>query len=351
MIAANEEGPSPAGWEPSVRWPGFRGSSRSCAARPRTLLVASTGGHLAELVRLESAIETIGEPLWVTFPSEQSRSLLRGREVVYVRDTAPRDVANVVRNLPAARTLLRQHDVCEVISTGSAVALSFLPLARARGASCHYIESAARTVGPSLTGRTLQRLGGIQLYTQHPAWVGGGWELGPSVFDAFAPGPTSAATPKPLSVFVTLGTLPFRFERLVDAVRSAIRPDWKVTWQVGENSYPELPGRVVGLVGSQEFSELCASADVVIGHAGVGTALSALDSGRHPLLVARRRSDGEHIDDHQRFIAERLSAAGVATALEPAALDTDAIERAAQCSVVEQIAGTRIRLSSSPVHA
>ncbi|RYG86062.1 MAG: hypothetical protein EON59_10845, partial [Alphaproteobacteria bacterium] len=74
---------------------------------PRTLLVAATGGHLMQLTRLVRRIELAGRPLWVTFDAPQSRSLLEGQEVHYVRFTAPRDYLNVLRNVGQARSLFR----------------------------------------------------------------------------------------------------------------------------------------------------------------------------------------------------------------------------------------------------
>ena len=59
-------------------------------------------------------------------------------------------------------------DIDTVVSTGSGIALSYMPLARARGIPCHYMESAARSDGPSRTGRILCRVHGVHLYTQYP---------------------------------------------------------------------------------------------------------------------------------------------------------------------------------------
>ena len=133
----------------------------------RNLLVASTGGHLAELHRLRPRI--LGEDeeaVWVTPDSDQSRSLLRGESVVHVRDVPPRAYAAVLANSLSAVRIVRGSGAERVISTGAGIALSFLPLARALGLSCHYIESAARITGPSTTGRLLRASGTAHLYTQ-----------------------------------------------------------------------------------------------------------------------------------------------------------------------------------------
>ena len=47
-------------------------------------------------------------------------------------------------------------------------------------------------------------------------------------------------------------------------------------------------------------------ADVVIAHAGTGTALTSLRMGKRPILVPRDSSHGQHIDDHQFQTAKLL---------------------------------------------
>jgi UDP-N-acetylglucosamine--N-acetylmuramyl-(pentapeptide) pyrophosphoryl-undecaprenol N-acetylglucosamine transferase len=121
-----------------------------------TLLVAAIGGHLTELIDIATRLpddEDHNQRFWVTHDHPQSRSLLADETVTYIPDIGSKDVPGVLRNLPVARRLLQQHRPTRVISTGSAIALSFLPYLAARGVSSHYIESATRLAGPSLSGR------------------------------------------------------------------------------------------------------------------------------------------------------------------------------------------------------
>src|SRR5204862_5748701 len=110
-----------------------------------TLLVASSGGHLTQLHHLRPRFEGIDRALWVTFDTPQSRALLAGEDVLFVDHTGSRDYRHVMTNGLHARKVLREREVSAVVSTGAAIALSYLPLARARGISCHYIESATRS--------------------------------------------------------------------------------------------------------------------------------------------------------------------------------------------------------------
>jgi UDP-N-acetylglucosamine transferase subunit ALG13 len=56
------------------------------------------------------------------------------------------------------------------------------------------------------------------------------------------------------------------------------------------------------------MQELMSEASLVITHAGVATIVDALRAGQRPLVMARRRHLGEHVDDHQLQIVEALAA-------------------------------------------
>ena len=88
------------------------------------------------------------------------------------------------------------------------MALPFFALARARRLTCHYIESAARSDGPSATGRMMGRIPGVFLYTQYPHWAGARWNYRGSVFDSFAAdGPASGGSGNPQSGGRDIGDL------------------------------------------------------------------------------------------------------------------------------------------------
>ena len=287
----------------------------------RTLLVAATGGHLSQLVRLEPRLGLTGEPTWVTFDTPQSRELLAGREVVHARYTRPRDYASVARNVPLAVRLLRSHE--RVVSTGSGIALSFLPQAALMRREAHYVESAARATGPSVTGRALARVPGVRLYTQYPGWADGRWRYAGSVFDAYEHAPAPAPTGRPLRVALSVGTL-FPFPRLADALRAALPDGAEVLlWQAGEDA----------TVPPAELRAAFRAADAVVVHSGVGAALEALDAGRRPLLVPRLERHGEHVDDHQLQVAGELERRGLAVVRQPEELTHGALLEAASGGV------------------
>jgi UDP-N-acetylglucosamine--N-acetylmuramyl-(pentapeptide) pyrophosphoryl-undecaprenol N-acetylglucosamine transferase len=284
-----------------------------------TLLVASTGGHLKELHHLYKRLSGVEGPFrWVTFDTPQSRSLLDGETVDFAPFVGGRDPVNVMRNLSDARAILRTYGIDTVVSTGSAVALPYFALARVRRLRCHYIESAARSDGPSMTGRLISRIPGVYLYTQYPVWAGKGWAYRGSVFDTFE---RAASVYEPLSqlrrIVVTLGTYRgYGFPRLIERLIKILPPETEVLWQTGDTDTSGFGISGHYAIPEQDLTQAMREADVVVSHAGVGTALAALEVGKCPLLVPRRLSSGEHVDDHQIQVARELGNRGLAVSVE-----------------------------------
>lgn len=296
--------------------------------RDVTLFAASTGGHLSQLIQLAPRIEPDpAKRVWATFDTPQSRSMLDGENVEFVSFMAPRQWRALLRNFLPTLRIFRQHRPSRVFSTGSGIALSFLPISRLFGAKSTYIESAARTDGPSATGKILAKLPGIKTYCQYTHWAAGAWEFGYSVFDDFAKddGRPAARVEHP-RIFVQVGTLDYPFERLIERVAAQLPVDAEVTWQLGATPAPaDLPGRHFGFAPAAELADAIEHATVVISHAGCGSALMSLNHGVRPVLVPRWSAEGEHIDDHQVEIASELSERGIATYSEVNEIDVQVL--------------------------
>lgn len=121
-------------------------------------------------------------------------------------------------------------------------------------------------------------------------------------------------------IFVTLGTHEQPFDRALDLVAALARRD-KVLVQHGATPpRPDLSG-----VEWSEYLDWAPltnrmhDADVVITHAGVGSAVTAIRAGKKPVLVPRLARYGEHVDDHQLQLAERLADFGLAVVCTPEA--------------------------------
>jgi len=295
-----------------------------------TLFLATTGGHLTELASLASRVGD-GRAVWVTHANEQSRSLLAGCDVEYVPYVGVRNLVDVLRCVPTAHRLWRRRGITRAISTGSGIALGYLPYLAARGVECHYVESAARVRGPSLTGRVLRWVPGVHVYAQYPAWAGGRWCYGGSEFDAYEPVAARREPGATVRVVVTVGTATeFPFRRLVEPLAALLAPDGplvgalgrpvQVLWQTGATPVADLGISAVPFVPAAELAAALAEADMVVCHAGSGSATSALEAGRRPLVVARRRFAGEAGDDHQAELAAELARRGLALVRDPARL-------------------------------
>ncbi|MPV36567.1 glycosyltransferase [Georgenia subflava] len=293
----------------------------------RTLLVASTGGHLEQLSRLRHRFEpATGLVEWATFDDAQARSLLAGEIVHHVPYIPPRGYAQVARAVPTAVRLLASGTFSTVISTGAGIALAFLPVARALGVSAHYVESAARADGPSLTGRLISRIPGINLYAQYQSWSDEDWAYTGSLFDGYRAVPNAAPPVRGRRVVVTLGTMRrygFRraVEHLVRVLPEVLEPDAEVLWQVGVADVSDLPINARVDVPAAELHEAITKADLVIAHAGIGSCLTALDAGRCPVVLPRRPELDEHVDNHQNMIARELDGRGLAISRAPEALE------------------------------
>ncbi len=309
-------------------------------ARGGTLLVASTGGHLEELFRLKDRLTpAVDDAEWVTFDTSQSRSLLADATVHHVRYVAPRAYAAAIATLVDAHRILRAHRYDRVVSTGAGVAIPLLTAARMRGIPCHYIESAARSEGPSFTGSLVSRLPGVRLYTQYQRWASRRWNYRGSLFDQFEVGSTtSGSAPEANRVVVTLGTMEtygFRraLERLVKLLPEVLAPDAEVLWQVGvtDASGLGIEGRVS--VPAHELRAAIDDADLVIAHSGVGSALTALEAGHSPVLLPRSHAHAEHVDDHQQLIGSELKSRGLAVCRDPDDLIADDLMQAMAATV------------------
>lgn len=297
----------------------------------RIAFVASTGGHLEQLTALSKSIEHDRDSVWVTFDTPQSRGLLAGRVVKHVRYIEPRDWKNALRSIPTLFSILRRNRFDAVVSTGAAIALPALLISRLKGIRAIYIESVSRVTGPSLTGRLVAKVPGIETYTQHKSWSSSRWRFDMSLFDEFASGPKPEIfdrnVDRPIRIFVTLGTIaPYRFDSLIDSVVEASKGvDCSIVWQVGCTDRPDLFGEVYEELSSDQFEKMMVDADVVVSHAGVGTCLRMLRLGIRPILVPRRSARNEHVDDHQTQIAQDLAERGLVDYVESRYLTKDVL--------------------------
>ena len=112
-------------------------------------------------------------------------------------------------------------------------------------------------------------------------------------------------------ILVTVGTdMPFdRMMKVVDRW-AAERGRQEVFAQIGEGGLEPRHIPFVNFFEPVEFKQRFASANLIIGHAGMGTILSALLHGKPILVMPKLARLGEHRNEHQTATAKRMMALG-----------------------------------------
>lgn len=121
------------------------------------MLVASTGGHLAQLLVLRPWWER-HQRTWVTFDKADARSRLAGEAVVHAFHPTTRNVPNALRNLRLAARVVRQVDPDVIVTSGAGLAVPFVAVGRALGIPSVYLEVFDRIESSTMTGRLCRPL-------------------------------------------------------------------------------------------------------------------------------------------------------------------------------------------------
>jgi UDP-N-acetylglucosamine--N-acetylmuramyl-(pentapeptide) pyrophosphoryl-undecaprenol N-acetylglucosamine transferase len=298
----------------------------------QTLMVAGAGGHLEELFLLRPRLVGISDTVtWVTADTPQSRGLLGDEDKIFIPKAMPHDVKATLSTTRRAFSVLKRGRWDQVVSTGSLPAVPFLTIGRAKGMACHFIESAARVNGPSLSARIIEKVPGVHRYGQFD-WGRQNWSYRGSVFDGFAP--SALPDGQVRRIVVTVGVNGYGFDRLIDAVLRSAPAGAEILWQTGSTDVVNRDIAAVSTMTTKDLFRAMKRADVVIAHAGVGSAIMAMQAGKCPVLVPRDRAHHEHVDDHQHEIAAILARAGLALTCDPPGLDVNLLSEAAQRRVV-----------------
>ena len=112
-------------------------------------------------------------------------------------------------------------------------------------------------------------------------------------------------------IFVTLGTCPFQFKRLVElADKYANNSGENVFIQTGYTKHKPKYCKYKNFMNKNEYIKLIKQAEVIIAHAGIGVSLDVLKLGKKLILVPRSCDYGEHTDNHQHELARILAKQG-----------------------------------------
>jgi UDP-N-acetylglucosamine transferase subunit ALG13 len=110
-------------------------------------------------------------------------------------------------------------------------------------------------------------------------------------------------------IFVTVGNSikGVEFHRLIQEMDGIARDlGEEVVAQIGYIEDPPRHLRSFSHLNYVEILEYFKRASMIVGHGGVGTVLHALTYGKPLILVPRSKTHGEHIDDHQAELGNKL---------------------------------------------
>ena len=108
-------------------------------------------------------------------------------------------------------------------------------------------------------------------------------------------------------IFATCGTSPMPFDRMMSAL--AALPPAELIVQHGPSQAPRCAAAHPYLPFG-EILDLMEQADVVVSHAGVGSIMCALQTGRVPIVFPRLKRYSETVDDHQAELGTALAERG-----------------------------------------
>ncbi|NUR76906.1 MAG: UDP-N-acetylglucosamine--LPS N-acetylglucosamine transferase [Thermoleophilia bacterium] len=130
------------------------------------LLVASSGGHLLQLLSLEGAWSGLAT-IWVSNDKEDARSLLAGERAHFLPGPYSRNVRSLLANLRLAVRLVWRERPSTVLTTGADIAVPFAWIGRLFGARVVYVESFTRIETVSLSCRMIKPVAN-RVYVQWP---------------------------------------------------------------------------------------------------------------------------------------------------------------------------------------
>lgn len=108
-------------------------------------------------------------------------------------------------------------------------------------------------------------------------------------------------------IFITVGTQKFQFDRLIQAMDEIVGAN-KITEdvfaQIGNCEYIPRNFSYKRFLDAEEYEKCMKQCNIVIAHSGVATIIKGIQEEKNIIVVPRLKRFGEHVDDHQRQIAD-----------------------------------------------
>jgi UDP-N-acetylglucosamine transferase subunit ALG13 len=114
-------------------------------------------------------------------------------------------------------------------------------------------------------------------------------------------------------IFLTVGTYPLQFNRLIMAIDIIIKQgliEEEVFAQIGSCTYRPRNMEYVEMLPKESFDSCFRKASGIISHAGIGTITMALDCEKPLLAVPRMKRFREHVNNHQVATARKFEQQG-----------------------------------------
>jgi len=114
-------------------------------------------------------------------------------------------------------------------------------------------------------------------------------------------------------ILILLGTQDSPFPRILEETENAVNElglTEEIYAQVGTTPFSSQRMIVKDYFLGEEYNELIKNARLIIAHGGAGILYKAIHLGKKVICQPRRADLGEHNDDHQEELAEKLASAG-----------------------------------------
>ena len=286
----------------------------------RTLhLVASSGGHLELIVALLPFLADYRH-VWITTESNRARNLEASGDRLETVSFYGRNPLRLIRHFMQVISLIGRDRPRAVITTGAGTAVPYSLIARLLGANVIFIETMARVTNASISGRILSRLASTTI-VQWPEMLNvyrSARLCNPALLRDVNTDPHPAEA-EGNGTFVAVGTHFQSFDRLLSTADQAIgrgtlpKP---ATGQSGASTRSAAHLSLTPFMSPDAIERAMVRSRYVVCHAGSGMISSALRAGRRPLVMPRLRAHGEHVDDHQLQIVEKLGAMNLVVPIE-----------------------------------
>jgi len=114
-------------------------------------------------------------------------------------------------------------------------------------------------------------------------------------------------------IFLTVGTSPHQFDRLVKAMDDGVGThliEEEIFAQIGDCRYRPKNIPYAEMLTKSEFDAKFKSASCIVGHAGMGTISMSLEASKPILVMPRMAKYKEHVNDHQVSTADMFEKLG-----------------------------------------